>query len=75
MLNDLTKMEVEGLFSMQKRDSLPYEESDNTWIMVTVEMDPNLTVYDRSVYTYFDLLSDIGGLNGILMTFACLLLA
>ena len=49
---------------------MPYEESDDTWIMVTVEMDPNLMMYERSVYTFFDLLSDIGGLNGILMTFA-----
>ena len=75
MLNDVTKIDVGGLFSMNRRDSLPYEEDDDTWIMVTVEMDPNLTVYDRSVYTYFDLLSDVGGLNGILMTFAGLILA
>ena len=63
-------MDVGGLFSFNRRDSLPYEESDDTWIMVTVEMDPNLMMYERSVYTFFDLLSDIGGLNGILMTFA-----
>ena len=75
MLNDVTKMEIEGLFSMQRQYSRPYEESDNTWIMVTVEMDTNLTVYDRSVYTYFDLLSDIGGLNGILMTIVGLIIA
>ena len=75
MLNDVTKIDVGGLFSMNRRDSLPYEEDDDTWIMVTVEMDPNLTMYERSVYTFFDLLSDLGGLNGILMTFAGLILA
>ena len=75
MLNDVTKLTVEGLFSLNRRGSLPYEESDNTWIMVSIEMDPNLTVYERSVYTYFDLLSDIGGLNGILMTVAGIIVA
>ena len=35
---------------------------------MTIEMDPNLLMYERSVYTIFDLLSDLGGLNGILMT-------
>ena len=75
MLNDVTKIDVGGLFSMNKRDSLPYEGDDDTWIMVTVEMDPNLTMYERSVYTFFDLLSDLGGLNGILMTFAGIFIA
>ena len=75
MLNDLTRMDVEGLFSMNRRDSFTYEEGDDTWIMVTVEMDPNLMMYERSVYTFFDLLSDLGGLNGILMTFAGIFIA
>ena len=75
MLNDVTKIDVGGLFSMNRRDSLPYEVKDDTWIMVTVEMDPNLTMYERSVYTFFDLLSDLGGLNGILMTFAGIIIA
>ena len=64
-----------GLFSLNRREALPYEENDDTWIMVTVEMDPNLMTYERSVYTFFDLLSDIGGLNGILMTFAGIICA
>ena len=75
MLNDVTKMDVGGLFSMNRRGSLPYEENDATWIMITVEMDPNLMMYERSVYTFFDLLSDIGGLNGILMTIAGIICA
>ena len=68
-------MDVDGLFSMNRRDSFPYEEGDDTWIMVTVEMDPNLMMYERSVYTFFDLLSDLGGLNGILMTFSGIFIA
>ena len=60
---------------MNKMDALPYEEDDDTWIMVTVEMDPNLMKYERTIYTFFDLLSDLGGLNGILMTIAGIIIA
>ena len=60
---------------MNRKDSLPYEEDDDTWIMVTVEMDPNLMKYERTIYTFFDLLSDLGGLNGILMTIAGIIIA
>ena len=75
MLNDITRIDVGGLFSMNRMDSLPYEGADNTWIMVTIEMDPNLMMYERSIYTFFDLLSDLGGLNGILMTIAGIIIA
>ena len=47
---------------------MPYEKPDNTWISITIEMDLNLTNYERTLYTLFDLLSDIGGLSGILFT-------
>ena len=45
---------------------LPYEWKDNVWVSVTVEMDFNLKVIDRKIYTLFELLSDIGGLSQIL---------
>lgn len=56
------------MFTLHKKDIIPYEKNDSTWVSVTIEMDPNLLMYERSVYTIFDLLSDLGGLNGILMT-------
>ena len=31
-------------------------------------MDLNMTHYERKVYTVFDMLSDVGGLNGIFIT-------
>ena len=68
MLNDITETDVNGLFSLNTKLLLPYEKNDSTCISVTIEMDPNLTLYERSVYTVFDMLSDLGGLNGILMT-------
>ena len=35
---------------------------------MTFEMELSLIAYERNVFTLFDMLSDIGGLSGILMT-------
>ena len=53
---------------MQKQELLPYEKKDSVWISVTVEMNLDVQHYERKVFTYFDMLSDIGGLTGILGT-------
>ena len=44
---------------------MPYEKKDSTWISITVEMDLTRLRYERSRYTFFDLLSDVGGLSGM----------
>ena len=69
MLNDVTLTPIEDLFTLNKKEILPYEFKDQVWISVTIEMDLILKTYERTGYTLFDLLSDIGGLSGILMTF------
>ena len=68
MLDDMTKQEYEDLFKLTRKEVLPYEKLDNVWISVTIEMDLNLMTYERTLYTMFDLLSDVGGLSGILVT-------
>ena len=45
--------------------NLPYEFNDNTWLQITFEMDLNREEYERSRYTFFDMLSDVGGLSGM----------
>ena len=62
MLDKLTLFDVSSLFRLKKYDTLPYEYFDNTWINVTIERDLNITAYERKVYTFIDMLSDIGGL-------------
>ena len=66
MLNDLTLENHEDLFTLNRAELLPYEWKDNSWVSVTVEIDFNLTVIERKIYTMFELLSDIGGLSQIL---------
>jgi len=46
---------------------MPYEKFDNTWISVTVERNLNMMHYERKVYTGLELLSDVGGFNGMLL--------
>ena len=59
---------MDDLFTVNQLVSLPYEDNDNVWISVTIEMDLNMMHYERKVYTVFDMLSDVGGLSGILTT-------
>ena len=58
-------MEKDYLFKLNELTIMPYEKPDNTWIMVSVEMDLDRIDYSRSRFTVFDLLSDVGGLFGI----------
>ena len=64
-LDEWTEMEKDYLFKLNELTIMPYEKPDNTWIMVSVEMDLDRIDYSRSRFTVFDLLSDVGGLFGI----------
>ena len=64
-LDEYTELEFENMFSVSKKDVMPYENPNNIHINVTFEMSFSLVKYFRTVYTYFDLLSDVGGLTGM----------
>ena len=68
MLDDWTKTEMSDLFKLVPQTSYSYEKPDNTWLSITVEMNLDLMTYERTIYTMFDLLSDIGGLSSILIS-------
>ena len=74
MLDDWTLQPYEDLFKVSRKEVLPYEKADNVWLSVTLEMDLNLMTYERTLYTMFDLLSDVGGLSGILVTIMTLIM-
>ena len=67
-LNYLTTRNVEGLFKFEPMGIMPYEKNDSVWISVTVERSLTMLYYERTVYTTFDFLSDVGGLSGILIS-------
>ena len=45
---------------------MPYEKSGDHWCMVTIERELAVRHYERRVYTTFMMLSEVGGLTGIL---------
>ena len=47
---------------------MPYEINNNVWLTLQIEMDFNLMSRLRVTYSSFDLLSDIGGLSGMLFS-------
>ena len=70
MLDELTLTSMDDLFTVKKYDVIPYERQLDNWISVSFEMDLNMIRIERKLYTVFDMLSDVGGLLGILMAFA-----
>ena len=73
MLDELTMLQMDDLFTLRKHDVLPYEMPDQNWVSVSFEMDLNMIHIERKLYTVFDMLSDVGGLLGILTTLAAFL--
>ena len=74
MLGDLTERVKDDIFEIKRMVTMPYEWTDNVWVSISVEMGFDVIAYEREVYTSFELLSDIGGLSGILMTVCGLLM-
>ena len=66
-LDYLTRIDIDNLFRIEKQEVMPYEKFDNTWISVTIERSLNMMHYERKVYTGLELLSDVGGFNGMLL--------
>ena len=42
MLDAVTRIDMMGLFRLEKQVVLPYEKFDKTWVSLTIEMDRNL---------------------------------
>lgn len=63
------------MFKLTEQKPLPYEKADNTWLSITIEMDLNRIEFSRSRYTFFDLLSDVGGLSGMFASIFAIFMA
>ena len=67
-LDDLTLIEDDTIFKLVKMTNLPYEKDRNVQMSVTIEMSLELLVVARTGYTFLDVLSDVGGIQSLLMT-------
>ena len=74
-LDEWTQELKPDLFKLNEQRVLPYEEKDNVWVRVTIEMDLNTMEVQRTRYTVFDMLSDVGGLSGMFGSVFAILMA
>ena len=66
MLDKVSMKSKSDLFKVTRMERTPYEQVDKVHISVTFEMDLNVIMSERQVYTIFQMLSDVGGLVSIL---------
>lgn len=48
---------------------MAYEKDDIVLMEATIEMNLDLKIIDRNGYTFIDLLSDVGGVQAVLVSF------
>lgn len=68
-LDSLTEIEDERVFRFNLEPFKSYEKDYDVQVDITIEMDLNLTVVARDIYTGLDWISDIGGIQGMLISF------
>ena len=68
-LDDLTEFAAENLFKVEPLPIRSYEKDYHVQMNINVEMNLNLEVFEREGYTVMDVLSDVGGFQGILVSF------
>ena len=67
-MDDITELEDDTIFKLEQKPPMPYEKDDIVQMDITVEMNLNQKVVARDVYTFLDFLSDIGGIEGMLIS-------
>ena len=61
-------------FSVESSTTKPYELEDLVPFMIRYQMSSDLITYQRVVYSFLDLLGDIGGLNEAIIAICSLFL-
>ena len=67
-LDDLTEFEADELFKVESLPIRSYEKDYHTQMNINVEMNLNLEIFEREGYTILDVLSDVGGFQGLLLS-------
>ena len=67
-LDDLTVLNDDTVFKLDKLANQPYEKDDIVQMDVTIERNLDLGIIQRTGYNVLDVLSDIGGIQSIIIT-------
>ena len=73
-LDDLTRISTDDIFEIEKIQTRTYEKGYDVQMDITVEMNLSLQQVERSGYNILDLLSDVGGIQGLLVSFIGIIL-
>ena len=74
-MDELTELEDDTVFRFNLEPFKSYEKDYDVQVDITIEMDLNLTVIAREGYTILDWISDIGGMQGMLLGLIAFLVA
>ena len=69
-LDELTELQDPSIFRFVREPSQPEERIPSLIVLISFEMDLNLYNVERSGYNILDLLSNIGGILGMLISIA-----
>lgn len=75
MLDKVTLTNLTEAFTVKKHEVIPFEMPDKFWVSLTFEMNLDVLHFERKLYTYFDMLSDVGGLLGFLTAISSFILS
>ena len=67
-LDTLTEIEDESVFKLERLSPRPKENVANLMVDLTFELNLDLRVVARTSYTILDVMSDVGGLDSILIS-------
>ena len=73
-MDDLTEIEDFTIFDLEPLPMRSYEKDYDTVMEISIERDLDLYVISREGYTLLDFFSDLGGMQGLLLTFFGLIL-
>ena len=71
--DELTLILDKSMFEIEKKASRTYEKDYDVQMDITVEMNLSKVTVERSGYTFLDVLSDVGGIQGLLLSFCGLI--
>jgi len=74
-LDDITEFEDARVFKIESQSNLSYEKDYVAQMTVTIERNMDLKVIARQGYTVLDYISDLGGMQGILISSMAWLIA
>ena len=67
-MDELTELENSSIFKFEQEPKRPYEKDYDVKVDLTIEMNLDQKVLARAGYTFLDYLSDIGGMQGLLIS-------